>query len=557
MNRKLADIITDTRLESEVHTGYTIHFHRISDPNAGLRLRKVEERWKRGRELGSGGFATVWLETCTVGSRQGQLRAVKEIKRSAGALPSSEFARELEAVGKFSQKPYRHCFVRSFGWYETETRVFLAMEYMDRGDLDSWLCRPYPEMEASAITYQLLEGLGFMHGAGFVHRDLKPKNILVQIPGPNWWIKIADFGIAKRIQDCTGTATLIGTEGYMAPEARGIFHEADLEVPSGSYPFAVDIWAVGVIAWRIITNQPAFATLRDLSSYVLGRTNLPFTSGKFSSECDEFIKKTLAASPGKRPTSKEAVQHLWIQMYKERYTSVSHGTEAGHDAMARESTGYASWNTASQENGVTTTSAPPGLPSKHTHPNSEDTSEEDAPVTSQGIADVLLSKNSYKEDERFYRRSVESLKRVLGEEHKDTLDAIHRLAFTLYYQNKYKEAEQVYRQALDGRKRVLGEEHKDTLHTIHSVAGTLYCQGKYKEAEQVYRQALIGRKRVLGEKHKDTLDTIYGLIDTLCRQGKYKEVEQVYRQALNSKESIVGEEYKGPFNIIYSLVPRY
>lgn len=105
MGRPLPDIVTDTRLESEVHADHTIHFHHVPDPNARRRPKRVEERWKRERELGSGGCATVWLETCVVGSRQGGCRAVKEIKRGEGGIASSEFSRELEAVGKFSQRP--------------------------------------------------------------------------------------------------------------------------------------------------------------------------------------------------------------------------------------------------------------------------------------------------------------------------------------------------------------------------------------------------------------------------------------------------------------------
>ncbi|SPO01933.1 uncharacterized protein DNG_04606 [Cephalotrichum gorgonifer] len=126
------------------------------------------------------------------------------------------------------------------------------MEYLDRGDLHGYLNRTFPESEAFAITRQLLEGLSFMHEAGFAHSDLKPKNILVQTPGPHWWIKIGDFGISKRIRDSSGLKTAIGTEDYMAPEVKGIFPKAVMGAPS--YTVAVDIWAVGLIAWRMITN---------------------------------------------------------------------------------------------------------------------------------------------------------------------------------------------------------------------------------------------------------------------------------------------------------------
>ena len=71
-------------------------------------------------------------------------------------------------------RQYVHCFVQSFGWYEDDNSVYIAMEYMEHGDLQKRLTRPYPEVEVLSIASQLLEGLQFMHENGFTHRDLKP-----------------------------------------------------------------------------------------------------------------------------------------------------------------------------------------------------------------------------------------------------------------------------------------------------------------------------------------------------------------------------------------------
>ena len=105
MSRPLAEIVPDTKLDSDVQPDHTDHFvcgFHTDDDNP--RPRKIKERWRRGRQLGSGGYATVWLEVCTLGPQKGQVRAVKGIKCGGiGRLPSSECARELEAIGKFSQ----------------------------------------------------------------------------------------------------------------------------------------------------------------------------------------------------------------------------------------------------------------------------------------------------------------------------------------------------------------------------------------------------------------------------------------------------------------------
>lgn len=69
---------------------------------------------------------------------------------------------------------YVHCFVRSFGWFEDASNVYLALEYIEHGDLRRFMHQAFPEPEAQHVALQLVEGLAFMHENGFVHRDLKP-----------------------------------------------------------------------------------------------------------------------------------------------------------------------------------------------------------------------------------------------------------------------------------------------------------------------------------------------------------------------------------------------
>jgi hypothetical protein len=79
-------------------------------------VQRVEERWQRKKELGSGGFGTVWLETCVSSSsyssssngNQNGLRAVKEIRTGGStSLAAMDYTRELEAIAKFSQAQVR------------------------------------------------------------------------------------------------------------------------------------------------------------------------------------------------------------------------------------------------------------------------------------------------------------------------------------------------------------------------------------------------------------------------------------------------------------------
>ena len=75
-----------------------------------------------------------------------------------------------------SSLQYARCFVRSFGWYEDENDLYIAMEYLIHGDLHHYLRDEpaLPELDAQQIAVQICEGLLMMHENGFAHRDLKP-----------------------------------------------------------------------------------------------------------------------------------------------------------------------------------------------------------------------------------------------------------------------------------------------------------------------------------------------------------------------------------------------
>lgn len=132
------------------------------------------------------------------------------------------------------------------------------MEYVPLGDLEKNVkahSGSIPETEARDITEQILSGLEIMHAESFAHRDLKPQvitaivavfndlftnnmlqNILVVHGPPEWWVKLADFGLSKRLTELTAYRTKGGTLSYMAPEILDY-----LDMPSEEYTNAVDL----------------------------------------------------------------------------------------------------------------------------------------------------------------------------------------------------------------------------------------------------------------------------------------------------------------------------
>ncbi|KAJ6440644.1 C2HC5 finger protein [Purpureocillium lavendulum] len=309
----LSDLVRDSKLETEVLASCFQHVFYDTGKSALERRVRREERWVRKTFIGRGAYGSVYLEECDRGGGDKTLRAVKEIKKSVAPGDDLDYTRELEAVAKFSHQNYWHCFVRSHGWFELDDSVFITMEYLEHGDLEQHLKSPLPEIEARQITVQVLEGLTFMHQNGFIHRDLKPgihQNIMVVTVGPDWFVKIADFGISKRRHQ--GVTTLLtlqrGTFGYAAPEALG-FSEGEV------YTSSVDMWSLGAVDYRILTGTLAFPGPLDLFQYASGAREFPMAAlerNGVSDEGKEFITKLVFPDAKGRLTAKMAAQHPWM-----------------------------------------------------------------------------------------------------------------------------------------------------------------------------------------------------------------------------------------------------
>jgi serine/threonine protein kinase len=132
--------------------------------------------------------------------------------------------------------------------------------------------------------------------------------------GPDWWVKIADFGISKRATEgLTALRTQIGSPAFAAPEVLGI-------VPTGnetddSYTNAVDIWSLGVITFLILTGETLFSNPRRLGRYVSGSFQFPsdvLTTNEVSEHGCDFVKRLMAAKSEDRLRAKECLEHPWL-----------------------------------------------------------------------------------------------------------------------------------------------------------------------------------------------------------------------------------------------------
>ncbi|GFF23978.1 hypothetical protein IFM58399_00490 [Aspergillus lentulus] len=246
------------RLNAVVNRDPYFVIHTLSDERLPPELRRPGsvQRWEREKELGKGTFGTVWLEVLRSGKASGrEVRAVKRIQKKL-----MRDKRELAAMTDFSRRKYLHIgsFVEFFGWFEDSANIYIAMEYFPYGTLSDYIGQGIPENEIRKITGQLLVGLALMHEHDYTHRDLKPDNIFIDTPGPEWSVKIGDFGVSKYVnRGMTALRTGTGTPLYEAPEIQGdVIQETEEEYVE--YTNIVDMWSLSCVVFEMAARAVLF-----------------------------------------------------------------------------------------------------------------------------------------------------------------------------------------------------------------------------------------------------------------------------------------------------------
>jgi len=202
-------------------------------------------RFELRRVLGKGAQATVWL---AFDPRLEREVAVKLLRVEADSASVNQWLHEARAVSRMTH-PH---IVPLFEADEHQGHPYLVFEYVQGQTLAEYLRSKgaLGARDAAGLLVGVLDALRAAHGMGIVHRDLKPSNILVDADGR---ARVMDFGIAARITD-TGDGAIVGTPGYMSPEAaRG-----------GKPAPSMDIFAAGMMLGEMLAGRPL---LRERDPY--------------------------------------------------------------------------------------------------------------------------------------------------------------------------------------------------------------------------------------------------------------------------------------------------
>jgi serine/threonine protein kinase len=199
--------------------------------------------------VGEGGFGEVWRATR---DRDGHSVAIKllhvELVRSSDAM--ARFARELDAINRIDHR----CVVKALGHGAIDLRPYIVMEYVAGDNLRGVLAerKRLPAAEMFAIIEPICDALAAAHTAGFVHRDVKPSNIIVTRDAAGVRPVLLDFGLVKLLDDPGATLTssrgMLGTPAAMAPE----------QINGRTIGPHTDVYALGLLAYHMLTGVPAF-----------------------------------------------------------------------------------------------------------------------------------------------------------------------------------------------------------------------------------------------------------------------------------------------------------
>lgn len=332
---RLVEFVLLDRLNTWFPTKLPAKTHSFVRKNAA----KLEDVYEVGKLLGEGSFGKVYKVTHRISSETRVCKKIAKIKGAEG-MKMEEILAEIESMAMLDHPNV----IKVYEYFEDRDSVAQIMEPCSGGELQETIEAvhqkggpSYSETFICDVMKQTLRALAFMHGNRYMHKDLKPQNIMLVDKGSSS-IKVIDFGLAELFQAHQETSDAFGgTLLYMAPEV----FQYKLGMKS-------DVWSAGCILYNLYTGDYPFMAPWPLPK---GRTmewwqqelarsiqsdpmrQNPKLAG-WSREGLDLLQLMLHKDVDRRPDAAQCLDHAWFTKFAGEPPPLSVGVTQCLEAFA-------------------------------------------------------------------------------------------------------------------------------------------------------------------------------------------------------------------------------
>lgn len=280
----------------------------------------ISNRYQVFSTIATGGMAVIYEAQDIILERK---VALKILKRELSEDPS--FQNKFRSEAKASANLNHPNIVTTYDFGFDKDRLYIVMEFIEGMDLKEWIRQQPSVNPEKSLDYlkQASRGLSYAHSSGFVHCDVKPQNMLLDVGGG---LKITDFGVARAIETITRDekySEVWGSPYYISPEqTRG-------DPPTT----ASDVYALGVIAYELMTGTLPFSADNTAELLQMHRVQEPLPPIKIAhtipASLNNLILEALSKDPSRRPKDASAFLESLkkIQISRGAYASEVGGGE--------------------------------------------------------------------------------------------------------------------------------------------------------------------------------------------------------------------------------------